>query len=163
MGKSFENTKLVVRKAKPHELRELYNNSGFSVQYTVPDGTLRKEWPCFVLLQGKKIIGFRSFEFHEQKGKVYAWVGKTSLRKGFEGKGLGPFLVGRANAFLHALKFNELRTWAHEPRAKKFWAKQGFERVSGEEMDLRGNTQFKLDLKKQRANATKKLVLRRLK
>ncbi len=151
MGQKIRGEKVFVRKAKEKELEYLYKNKDFSEQYNVPESSLRKEWPCFVIVKNKEIIGYRYFEFHEVNGKKHAWVGKTSLKKGYEGKGFGKYLVGRANQMVHALKFNELRTHAYNIRAKKFWKRMGFERVSGKKMSEKGNTQLKLDLKKQRA------------
>ncbi|MDD3084031.1 MAG: GNAT family N-acetyltransferase [Candidatus ainarchaeum sp.] len=152
MGKKFEGTKLIVRKARAKELEWLINSKEFKISYDIPE-KMRKEWPCFVLLQGKKIIGYRSFkiEYDPNSEKTFAWVGSTSLRKGFEGKGLGQFLVGRANSLVHAMKFNELRTHAFEPRAKKFWiTKAGFEFVKGKPLTEKGNTELRLNLLKQR-------------
>lgn len=159
MGRVLDSTKLVVRKAKPTELDWLFKNpQHFSVPYALPQGVLRKEWPCFVLIKGKEIIGYRSFEIHGAEGKKFAWVGSTSLKKGYEGKGLGPFLFGRSNAFLHSKGFEVVNTWAHDPRAKKFWTKMGYERVKGAQMEAEGNTQLKFNLKKQREEAKKKRI-----
>ncbi|HPM85977.1 MAG TPA: hypothetical protein PLI99_02660 [archaeon] len=161
MGRVLDNTKLLVRRAKQSEMEWLAKNTSFfEVGYTMPQGVLKKEWPCFVLLKDKDIIGYRSFEFHEVNGKRFAWIGSTSLKKGYEGKKLGPFLVGRANSALHALKFNEFGTWAHNPRAKKFWLKQGFIPKSGAKLTQEGNTQFSFNLKKQREEAKMKTLAR---
>ena len=161
MGRVLDSTKLVVRRAKPIELDWLFKNHAlFEVGYSHPL-KLRDQWPCFVLTKGKEIIGYRSFEFHEVEGKNFAWVGSTSLRKGHEGKGLGPFLVGRANAALHALKFDEFTTWAHNPRSKNFWIKQGFEAKGGAKLEEAGNTKFTFNLKKQREEALAKTLKRR--
>lgn len=130
-------------------MEEIFRSNDFSVPYTIPEG-LRKEWPCFVILVDRKIVGFRSFEFHQQGGKKYAWVGSTSMMRGWEGRGLGPILFGRANGMVHALKHDTLDTWAHDPRAKRFWARQGYTRVEGEALDREGNTHFQLDLAAQR-------------
>ena len=162
MGRVLDSTKLLVRKAKSSEMEWLSKNkSFFEVGYSIPQGGLKKEWPCFVLVKGKEIIGYRSFEFHEVEGKRFAWVGSTSLKKGYEGHGLGPFLVGRANSALHALKFDEFRTWAHNPRSKNFWIKQGFVAKGGAKLSEEGNTQFAFNLKKQKENALAKTVARR--
>jgi len=159
MSKKLDGEKLVVSKATSKETEWLRENRGlFAVAYSIPT-RLRKEWPCFVLKKGKEIIGYRSFQFHESGGKNNAWVGSTSLRKGFEGKGLGPFLVGRANSMLHSMGFDVVRTWAHEPKAKKFWAKQGFQRVGGDPMEARGNTQLSLNLKNQRETKRRKRIV----
>ncbi|MGI6589486.1 MAG: GNAT family N-acetyltransferase [Candidatus Iainarchaeum sp.] len=161
MGRVLDNTKLLVRKAKQSELEWLAKNrASFEIGYNIPNGILRKEWPCFVLLKGKEIIGYRSFEFHEVGGKRFAWVGSTSLKKGYEGKGLGPFLVGRANSALHALKFNEFSTWAYNPRAKKFWVREGFVPRGGAKLTEVGNTRFSFNLKKQREVAEEKTRVR---
>ncbi len=141
----------LVRKAKSSELDWLFKNQDlFSEAYQISDGPLRKEWPCFVMVDGKNIIGYRYFEFHEQGGEVHAWVGKTCLKEGYTGKGLGNQLVGHSNRLLHSMKFDELHTHAHNPRAKKFWLRFGYKKVGGVPIDVKGNTKFRLDLKQQR-------------
>lgn len=159
MGRTLDGRKLVVRRAKSNEHEWLYRNQAeFLEPYQLVESPLRKEWPCFVLLDGKKIIGFRSFEFHDDGERVNAWVGRTCLKKGYEGKGLGTFLNGRANAMLIARGFKEVRTHAYNPRAKAFWTRLGYERTSGATLTERGNTGFKLDLtklKKQKRPARK--------
>jgi hypothetical protein len=162
MGRVLDKTKLVVKKASEAQKEWLYTNpEKFAVPYRTPKSEVRKEWPCFILMKGKDIIGYRSFEFYDQGGRTHAWVGSTSLRKGFEGQGLGPFLFGRANSMLHAKKFDEVRTWAHELRAKKFWAREGYARIGGAALDVPGNTNLRLDLKKQRESVAAKRMLRR--
>ncbi len=162
MGRTLDKTKLLVRMASEAQKDWLFTNQNkFAVPYRVPKSEVRKEWPCFVLLKGKEIIGYRSFEFYDQGGRTHAWVGSTSLAKGYEGQGLGPFLFGKANAFLHAKKFDEVRTWAHDVRAKKFWTREGYTRIKGAPLEAPGNTNLILDLKKQRETAAKKRLLRR--
>jgi GNAT superfamily N-acetyltransferase len=145
------NPKPVVRKAKTKELAWLFaNQEHFAEPYNVPTGELRKEWPCFVMIKGGEVIGFRYFQIHDVEGKKHAWVGRTCLKKGFTGKGLGPTLVGTANRYLHAKGYELVQTHAYKPKAKRFWLSQGYTRVKGALSSERGNTQFKLDLKKQR-------------
>ncbi len=153
--RAIPKSAVVVRKARKRELEWLSGHqSEYSVPFNVPKN-LWPEWPCFVMLKGKEIIGYHSFEFHEAKGRVHAWVGRTSMRTGFEGKGLGKTLVGKANALLHARDFETQHVWAHEPRAKKFWARTGYERVKGAQLQEKGNTLFRLNLSKQRARKRK--------
>jgi len=147
----MSNEKPLVRMAKPRELDWLFENQKhFAEPYDVPKGELRNEWPCFVMVKGKEVIGFRYFQIHEVNGKKHAWVGRTCLREGYTGRGLGPILVGTANRYLHSKGFEIVQTHAYKPEAKRFWVREGYERVSGATLTERGNTQFKLDLKKQR-------------
>ena len=58
--------------------------------------------------------------------------------------------MGTANRYLHSKGFDIVQTHTYKPKAKKFWIRQGYERVKGALLNEKGNAQLKMDLKKQR-------------
>jgi len=155
MGKKVEGQKLIVREATPAEKDWLYDNKElFSEPYKLIEERRRPEHKCFILLKGREIIGYQAFELGRMglMGLLgttkYVSSRGTSLRKGYEGRKLGRFLVGRVREWINANGIEYGILAAKKPLAKRFWAKVGFERSNGVQMHEKDVTIFGINFKK---------------